>query len=317
MDAVLSWHETWDSLWLANRIASEEGNPSIAILQLPAFYALKHRVRALKVATRVYYDCLYGGIREEIRKTLAQAFQSFSDELYERRVKSVLNNYTLVLGISKAVCLEMGLEKSNRVFYMDPGVTLDKEDLMRIRGIREGFTEKKDYLIFGGRPSVTKGVVEALLAFRKIARSFNNYRLIITGNIPSREAARLRKFAGRLGIGDKVLFAGFVSREERLRLVREAKLMLYPSHQDAFPYAVAESLLLGTPIVGYDIPALSTYYGKLEGVRLVRELDVDAMADEATDLLSASRVSVEAPRLRPWNEIIQEEVNLIMHAIDN
>jgi len=82
---------------------------------------------------------------------------------------------------------------------------------------------------------------------------FNDYKLYVTGKISSNTANRLFRFAKRLGIGDKVVFIGFVSREERFRIVREAKLMLYPSHVDAFPYAVAESLL-GTPVVVYDIP---------------------------------------------------------------
>jgi len=49
--------------------------------------------------------------------------------------------------------------------------------------------------------------------------------------------------------------------------------MLYPSHFDAFPYAVCESLHVGTPVVAYKIPALEIYYGKTEGVRLVDEGD--------------------------------------------
>jgi len=113
-----------------------------------------------------------------------------------------------------------------------------------------------------------------------------------------------------LGIEDKVVFTGFVPREERLRIVREAKLMLYPSHVDAYPYAVVESLL-GTPIVAYDIPAIDIYFRDLEGVRVVRELDVEAMTDEAIDVLTGGRVEVEPPRLRPWDEIIEEEVGLI------
>jgi len=98
------------------------------------------------------------------------------------------------------------------------------------------------------------------LVFRKIASVFNDYKLYVTGKISNNIANRLFRFAKRLGIDDKVVFTGFISREERFRIVREARLMLYPSHIDAFSYAVAESLLLGTPIVAYDIPAIDIYY---------------------------------------------------------
>jgi len=152
--------------------------------------------------------------------------------------------------------------------------------------------------------------------FKKIANIFNSYKLYVTGKIGSNTANKLLRFAKRLGIGDKVVFTGFVSREERFRVVREAKLMLYPSHVDAFPYVVAESLLLGTPVVAYDIPAIDIYYKGLEGIRIVRKLDMDAMASEAIDILFRDRVDVEVPRLGPWRDIIEEEVSLIKRVVE-
>jgi len=199
-------------------------------------------------------------------------------------------------------------------YYLTDADEAKLKSLMASMGFK--FKEKKNYIVFGGRPTVEKGIVEAFLAFKKIANVFNGYKLYVTGKISNNIANRLFRFAKRLGIGDKVVFTGFVSREERFGIVREAKLMLYPSHVDAFPYAVAESLLLGTPVVAYDIPAIDIYYKGLEGIRIVRELDMDAMASEAIDILSRDRVDVEAPRLRPWRDIIEEEISLIKRVVE-
>jgi len=194
---------------------------------------------------------------------------------------------------------------------MDPGVSLDKEDLKLIEEIKVRFKEKRAHVAFGGRPTYDKGVVKGLIVFREISRRLGSYKLYITGRLGERELLRLRRIAKMLGFEDKVVFTGFVSREERLRIVREAKLMLYPSHVDAYPYAVAESLLLGIPIVAYDIPAINIYFKGLGGVRVVRELDIEAMADEAIVVPTSRHVDVEPPRLRPWGEIIEEEIGLI------
>ncbi|MEM1772555.1 MAG: hypothetical protein QXQ71_01865 [Desulfurococcaceae archaeon] len=87
--------------------------------------------------------------------------------------------------------------------------------------------------------------------------------------------------------------------------------MLYPSHVDSSPYSVLESLMLGTLVVAYDIPALRLYYGSTRGVYLVREGDVEALSKETIDVLSSRTEEVEPPKLRSWNDILEEEVSVI------
>jgi len=41
----------------------------------------------------------------------------------------------------------MGLELSDRVHCMDPGVSLDEEDLGLIDDVRSKFKEKKNYIV--------------------------------------------------------------------------------------------------------------------------------------------------------------------------
>jgi len=312
VDAVMTFHETWHSFWLCHHLASELGKPSLALLQLPVLYS-KPRLRAIYAALRMYFDHAYSG--KPVKRSLAllyQGYRWFLDTLiYMPRYRQLLHRFNMVLGISRAICVEMGLEESSRVHCMDPGVSLDEEDLRLIESIKTRFREKRNHVVFGGRPTYDKGVVEGLIVFREISRRLESYKLYITGRLGERELSRLRRVAKMLDIEDRVVFTGFVSREERLRIVREAKLMLYPSHVDAYPYAVAESLLLGTPVAAYDIPAIDMYFRGLEGVRVVRELDVEAMANEAIDILTSRHVEVEPPRLRPWSEIIEEEIGLI------
>jgi len=312
VDAVMTFHETWHSFWLCHHLASELDKPSLAVLQLPVLYS-KRRLGAIYTAMRMYFDYAYSG--KPVKRSLALLYQGYRRTLdaliYMPRYRQLLHKFDMMLGISRAVCAEMGLEESSRVHCMDPGVSLDESDLELIESIKAHYKEKRNYIVFGGRPTYDKGVVEGLIAFREISRRLGGYKLYITGRLGERELLRLRRIAKMLGIEDRVVFTGFVSREERLRIIREAKLMLYSSHVDAYPYAVAESLLLGTPTVAYDIPAIDIYFKGLEGVRVVRELDVEAMADEAVDILTSRHVEVEPPRLRPWGEIIEEEVGLI------
>ncbi|MEM2628235.1 MAG: hypothetical protein QW775_08305 [Ignisphaera sp.] len=96
----------------------------------------------------------------------------------------------------------------------------------------------------------------------------------------------------------------------------KAKLMLYPSHIDAFPYAVLESLRLGTLVVGCDISALRFYYSNNLGVKLVRELDLEALATEAINILEKGIETIELPKTPNWKDIMNKEVTLIRKVIE-
>jgi glycosyltransferase involved in cell wall biosynthesis len=110
---------------------------------------------------------------------------------------------------------------------------------------------------------------------------------------------------------NKVIFTGFVPREKRFEIVAKAKLMLYPSHVDAFPYAVLESLYLGTPVVAYKIPAIEIYYSRSPGVELVEEWDLEALAIKTMDLLERKVEVIELPKIKSWKEVMSEEVEII------
>jgi glycosyltransferase involved in cell wall biosynthesis len=140
-----------------------------------------------------------------------------------------------------------------------------------MKRVRERVRSKENYVVLGGRPNAVKGFAEALIVFKEISRRSNELRLIVTGRLTKTMSMILRKVCRKLGIVDKVVFTGFISRVKRLEIVTKAKLMLYLSHVDAFSYAVLESLHLGTPVVSYKIPALEIHYGGLPGVELVEE----------------------------------------------
>ena len=91
--------------------------------------------------------------------------------------------------------------------------------------------------------------------------------------------------------------------------------MLYPSHEDSFSFATLESLHLGTPVVGYRIPALELYYSRLPGIELVEEWGLEALTMKTIDLLDKRAEIVELPRIKSWEEIMSEEVGLLLKLI--
>ena len=305
---VMSLHEPLDSLYATIKLSERLGNvKTIALLQLPPLYGSKKRVENILTTMKIWYWATLDNCYERL---LALLRLNIKNSAERKHMLDILDRITYFIAISKAIFEEMGEGFRGRRYAFDPGVSLNEEDVAIINSFSG--CEKKDIIVFGGRPSAEKGLIEGLLAFKSLSKKYNNMKLYITGNISETLIARLKNFCKKLGIENKVIFTGFVPRAERFRIISQAKLMLYPSHVDGFPYAVLESLYLGTPIVGYNIPALRIYYSELGGVKLVKELDIEALSIEAINAIESKLYrEVEKPEIKSWNDIMNEETSLI------
>ncbi|MEM4913959.1 MAG: glycosyltransferase family 4 protein [Desulfurococcaceae archaeon] len=309
-DAIVVLNESYNCLSIGRVLKEEYGAPSLAMLQLPVLYHDKRRREQIVKAFELWYQELYaddklGGFIRKFR-TRFELLVAWS-----RLMKSLLNSYDILLAVSRAVVHEMGEEFSSKFYVLDPGVSLDHRDVELIQTIKKHGKERKNHVVFGGRVDALKGFIEGLYVFKEIVKTYPSLKLIATGYVGEKLRLRVEKLVRRLNLEDKVVLTGVVPRVERFKLIAEAKLVLYPSHVDAYPYSVLESLMLGTPVVAYDIPALRLYYGSIRGVHLVREGDVEALSKESIDVLSSRTEEVEPPKLRSWDDILEEEISVI------
>ena len=304
IDAIISFHENIDALCLLDILSNRfKYAKKIAVLQSAPIHAFKSRKKIIEKTLKMWYS-LAG----------YKAYYSFVvsklNKFVEGKLVKILNKTNINIGISEAICVECSGKIPN-MYCMNPGVTLDEEDIKLLEYVKNKVGKNRSkYIIFGGRPSPLKGVVDALFVFRRIFREHSSIKLIING-VMGRTRLVLRKICEKIGIRDRVKLTGWVSREERFKIIRGAKLMLYPSHVDAYPFSVIESLYLETPIVAYDIPALRLYHSCNPGVRIVKEGDIEAMAIEALNILESNRLEITKPKIRSWDEILNEEVNLL------
>ncbi|MGA9278732.1 glycosyltransferase family 4 protein [Ilumatobacter sp.] len=118
-------------------------------------------------------------------------------------------------------------------------------------------------------------------------------RVVLLGG-PGAADAAIRSDVARLGLEDRVVFAGRVDDADRDGLIRLADTLVFPSEYEGFGAPVVEAMALGTPVVCSDQPALSEV---VADAGLSLPLDHEAWAD-VLDRVDRERDAMVAAGLR-------------------
>jgi glycosyltransferase involved in cell wall biosynthesis len=131
-------------------------------------------------------------------------------------------------------------------------------------------------LLYLGRLKRYKGVDLILQALARLSEMNVACRLRVAGTGDYRN--ELEALASDLGLDDRVEFLGFVSPEEKLKLLRESWIHVLASPKEGWGIANIEAAACGTPTVASDSPGLRD--SVRDGVTgfLVPHGDVDALA---------------------------------------
>jgi glycosyltransferase involved in cell wall biosynthesis len=136
------------------------------------------------------------------------------------------------------------------------------------------------FVLYVGRLASMKGVDTFLGAAARIASTFPDVLFVVAGEGP--EYGHLVELAARLGVGDRVMFLGKVSDEEREVLLSGASVFVLPSVVEPFGIAALEAMAAGVP----------TIVSKTSGVAEVSSStfrvdfwDVDEFASRIAELL--------------------------------
>jgi glycosyltransferase involved in cell wall biosynthesis len=105
-----------------------------------------------------------------------------------------------------------------------------------------------------GRLKRYKSVDHLLKAFPAIRARVPGVKLVVVGEGDHRP--ELERLAASLGIADDVRFTGFVSEEEKVRLLREVWFVVNTSSKEGWGLTVIEANACRTAVVGSNVPGL-------------------------------------------------------------
>jgi glycosyltransferase involved in cell wall biosynthesis len=160
-------------------------------------------------------------------------------------------------------------------------------------------------LLFAGRLSEEKGVLDVVEAWKLIRVRVPEARLVFAGIGPAE--AKLRALV------PEAQFVGWVGRETLASWFRASALMLFPSRFDTFGCAVLEALSCGLPVACYPVKGPADLVQ--DGINGLLCEDPQDMAEKVTTFLQAPAERREAFRQRAIESAKEYKAEEIMNRM--
>lgn len=138
-------------------------------------------------------------------------------------------------------------------------------------------------LLFLGRLHPKKGCDILLHAFAHVAKRDATLHLVFAGSGDGETTSRLHALAQRLGIAERVTWAGLLQGDLKWGALAASDAFVLPSHQENFGVAVVEALASGTPVLISD------------KINIWREIAADGAGFVASDTVAGA-----VANLRRW-----------------
>jgi glycosyltransferase involved in cell wall biosynthesis len=176
------------------------------------------------------------------------------------------------------------------------------------------------HLLFVGRLKRYKFVDHAIRLLARLRPAHPGTTLTIVGSGDGRAA--FEALVRELGLGDAVRFTGFISTEEKVRLLQDAHVLVNPSMKEGWGLTNVEASACGTAVVAADVPGLRDSVLDGRTGLLYPHGDLDALAAATGRLLgdAAARQRMEVEGLRwadslTWARCGDETLALIERVV--
>lgn len=202
-------------------------------------------------------------------------------------------------------------EKVNVVYN---GVDLEQYDNI------EAGEKKPNQVMYVGALKKRKNILDAVKAVEIARKEIKDLKLVIVSGGGECEDV-VRMVAETEGF---IEYHKKATDEEKIRLLKESSLFLFPSSHESFGLVIIEALACNTPFVAYDIPAMVEVNGLTSGGVLVPYGDVEALPRKMCGLLEdesklkrlgeIGRRNVE--KKLTWEAVARREESIFKEVLD-
>lgn len=178
-------------------------------------------------------------------------------------------------GIPHATTIHNGIDASLWVHQSDA-----------VKTFKERYAVGEHAVLFGGRLSRAKGAPELLKALAKVAKELPQIQLLVVG-AEDAYTSHMRALATELGIGDRLVFMGWLTGAELHAAYHSAALVCVPSVCfDSFPTMNLEAMACRKPVIATCVGGSREAVVNGETGYIVNPYDTATMAEKLTELLT-------------------------------
>jgi glycosyltransferase involved in cell wall biosynthesis len=234
------------------------------------------------------------------------------------QLRGILGQATAVVAVSRALAQEVVSlgAREERVHVVRRGLDRERFQPRDREAARRRLQVPLNarVILYVGRLSKEKGVVDLLAAFQTLARKREDVRLVLVGAGPAEaECKRLRE-----ATGDRLQLTGEIDPAAVAEWVAACDVLTLPSYNEGTPNVLMEALSSGrrvvaTPVGGIVDLVQSEVQGRLVSVGDSQAL-AQALADVADTPYSADEVA-SSVELYDWPEHAERIMNVLHQAV--
>ncbi|MDP3994838.1 MAG: glycosyltransferase family 4 protein, partial [bacterium] len=172
-------------------------------------------------------------------------------------------------------------------------------------------------LISLGRITKMKRLEDTILAFRLLHKELPHIKLVIAGLGKADYLDRLKNLCQTMAIDDRVVFTGFISEKEKIKLLSSAWIIVSTSLREGWGLTVIEAASCGTPSVAYRVAGLVDSVKDGETGFLCRKNNPEELAKNIKKLLINPRLrrkfsqnALDWSRKFSWKKTTQEGLEI-------
>ena len=224
-------------------------------------------------------------------------------------------------------CLIEVVSESCRDELVHMGMSTDRISVVHngldtriFEGREETIRKDPGLIVYLGRLKKYKNVDHLIQAMAIVREEVPGARLVIVGAGDRRRA--LEALTRSMGLGEVVDFTGFISEEEKIRLLERAEVAAYPSTKEGWGITVIEANACGVPVVATRVPGLRDAVVDGETGVLTPLGDREAMARALIGLLRdpeererLARNALERSRHYTWDDTACQTLRMIQRTM--
>lgn len=136
-----------------------------------------------------------------------------------------------------------------------------------------------------GRISYDKSPLEAIDVLSEVLKTVHDAKLVVIGPYGDCSPDTYKEHAEALGVWDSVEIIGEASHDALPRLMQRLDMVLFTSHMEGYPVALAEAMGAGLPCAMYDLSYLTLLEG-YHGIVVAPIGDYVSLSDRCKEILT-------------------------------